>query len=374
MPVPHRPPFRADQVGSLLRPPALLSARSKFAAGELDRSELDSITDAAIRTAVTRQESLGLLAVTDGEFRRNSWHMDFIGALGGIVPAPGNIVVKFENETERIEFTPDAFKIDGRLHLDGVVFGKAFSFLNSLVTSSIAKLTIPSPAMVHFRGGNPALVDSDYDDVEEFYADLAALYRAEIAGLYELGCRYLQLDDTSLALLNSPEQRAAIAQLGGDPDHQHEIYVRLINDALSTRPTDMTITTHLCRGNFRSSWSAAGSYDYVAESVFGNLDVDGFFLEFDDERSGGFEPLRFLAPDKFVVLGLVTSKRPALEDPDMLRRRIELAARVLPLDQLCLSPQCGFASTSEGNLLTEDEQYEKLQLVLDVATSVWGSL
>lgn len=374
MPAPHRPPFRADQVGSLLRPAALLEARARFAADELPRHELDSITDDAIRTAVARQEAVGLLAVTDGEFRRNSWHMDFIGALGGIVLAPGNIVVKFENATEKIEFTPDAFKIDGRLHLNQVIFGQAFSFLNSVVTSSVAKLTIPSPAMVHFRGGMPAIEGSDYRDVEEFYADLAAVYREEISALYDLGCRYLQLDDTSLALLNSPEQRQAIAALGGDPERQHEAYVRLINDAISQRPSDMTITTHLCRGNFRSSWSASGSYDYVAEAVFGELDVDGFFLEFDDDRSGSFEPLRYLAPGKFVVLGLVTSKRPELEDPDLIRRRIELAARVIPLDQLCLSPQCGFASTVEGNVLSEDEQYAKLRLVLEIAESVWGSI
>jgi len=210
--------------------------------------------------------------------------------------------------------------------------------------------------------------------VEAFYGDLAAAYRQEIAALYELGCRYLQLDDTSLALLNSPEQRHAIASIGGDPDRQHETYVRLINDAIADRPSDMTITTHLCRGNFRSSWSASGSYEYVAEAVFGDLDVDGFFLEFDDERSGGFEPLRFLAPGKFVVLGLVTSKRPALEDPEELKARIAHAERVLPLDQLCLSPQCGFASTAEGNALTEEEQYAKLRLVVETAEAVWGAI
>src|SRR5487761_2492068 len=374
MSTPHRPPFRADQVGSLLRPSAVLDAREQFGRGELSLHELETITDDAIRASVARQEALGLLAATDGEFRRNSWHMDFIGALGGVVPAPGSLVVKFENATERIEFTPAAFKIDGRLHLDNVIFGAAFSFLNSIVTSSIAKLTIPSPAMVHFRGGMPAIADSEYDDVEEFYADLAAVYREEISALYDLGCRYLQLDDTSLALLNAPEQRAAIAALGGDPERQHEAYVRLINDAISQRPSDMTITTHLCRGNFRSSWSASGSYDYVAEAVFGGLDVDGFFLEYDDERSGGFEPLRFVAPGKFVVLGLVTSKRPALEDPEVLKARIAHAARVIPLDQLCLSPQCGFASTAEGNVLSEEQQYAKLRLVIETAEEVWGAI
>jgi 5-methyltetrahydropteroyltriglutamate--homocysteine methyltransferase len=255
-----------------------------------------------------------------------------------------------------------------------VIFEEAFRFLDGVVTTSMPKLTIPSPAMVHFRGGDPALEGSDYESIEEFYSDLAAAYREEIAALYELGCRYLQLDDTSLALLNSPEQRAAVASIGGDPDRQHEVYVRLINDAISPRPPDMTITTHLCRGNFRSSWSASGSYDYVAEAVFGGLDVDGFFLEFDDERSGGFEPLRFLAPGKFVVLGLVTSKRPELEDRAQLKSRIANAARVLPLDQLCLSPQCGFASTAEGNQLSEEEQFAKLRLVIETAEEVWGEI
>jgi 5-methyltetrahydropteroyltriglutamate--homocysteine methyltransferase len=374
VPAPHRPPFRADQVGSLLRPPELVAARERFAANEISRDELRSIEDEAVRASVKRQEEIGLLATTDGEFRRNAWHMDFISALGGVVRAPGNLVVKFENEHEKIEFTPDAFKIEGRIHLPQVIFEEGFRFLEGVVTTSMPKLTIPSPAMVHFRGGDPALEGSDYESVEEFYSDLAAAYREEIAGLYELGCRYLQLDDTSLALLNSPEQRAAIASIGGDPERQHETYVRLINDAISQRPPDMTITTHLCRGNFRSSWSASGSYDYVAEAVFGELDVDGFFLEFDDERSGGFEPLRFLAPGKFVVLGLVTSKRPELEDPAQLKSRIAAAARVLPLDQLCLSPQCGFASTVEGNQLSEEEQFAKLRLVIQTAEEVWGEI
>jgi 5-methyltetrahydropteroyltriglutamate--homocysteine methyltransferase len=300
--------------------------------------------------------------------------MDFISELGGVVRAPGNLVVKFENEHDKIEFTPDAFRIDGRLRLDKTIFAADFSYLSSVVTNSMPKVTIPSPAMVHFRGGNPALEGSDYASVEEFYVDLAAAYRQEIAALYELGCRYLQLDDTSLALLNSPEQRQAIAAIGGEPDRQHETYVRLINDAIADRPGDMTITTHLCRGNFRSSWSASGSYEYVAEAVFGDLDVDGFFLEFDDDRSGGFEPLRFLAPGKFVVLGLVTSKRPELEDLEELKARIAHAARVIPLDQLCLSPQCGFASTAEGNDLSEEEQYAKLRLVVECAEAVWGAV
>ncbi len=352
----------------------LVAARDRFAANEITRDELRAVEDEAVRASVRRQEAIGLLATTDGEFRRSAWHMDFISALGGVVRAPGNLVVRFENEREKIEFTPDAFKIEGRVHLPNVIFEEAFGFLEGVVTTSMPKLTIPSPAMVHFRGGAPALVGSDYDSVEEFYSDLAAAYREEIAALYELGCRYLQLDDTSLALLNAPEQRSAIAAIGGDPDRQHEAYVRLINDAISQRPPDMTITTHLCRGNFRSSWSASGSYDYVAEAVFGELNVDGFFLEFDDERSGGFEPLRFLAPGKFVVLGLVTSKRPELEDPAQLKSRIAHAARVLPLDQLCLSPQCGFASTVEGNRLTEDEQFAKLRLVLETAEEVWGEI
>jgi len=358
----------------LLRPPALLAARERFAANEIAHDELRSIEDEAVRASVRRQEELGLLATTDGEFRRTAWHTDFISALGGVVRAPGNRVVKFENDHEKLEFTPDAYKFEGRIHLPNVIFEDAFRFLAGVVDTSMTKLTIPSPAMLHFRGGDPALKGSDYEGVEEFYSDLAAAYREEIAALYELGCRYLQLDDPSLALLNSPAQRAGVAAIGGDQDRQHETYVRLINDAISQRPPDMTITTHLCRGNFRSSWSASGSYDYVAEAVFGELDVDGFFLEFDDARSGGFEPLRFLAPGKFVVLGLVTSKRPELEDPAQLKSRIAHAARVLPLDQLCLSPQCGFASTVEGNRLTEEEQFAKLRLVVETAEEVWGAI
>jgi 5-methyltetrahydropteroyltriglutamate--homocysteine methyltransferase len=374
VPAPHRPPFRADHVGSLLRPPALVSARARFSANEISRDELAVVEDEAVRAAVKRQEDLGLLATTDGEFRRTAWHTDFISSLGGVVRAPGNRVVKFENDHEKLEFTPDAYNFEGRVHLPTVIFEEAFRFLAGVVTTSMPKLTMPSPAMLHFRGGDPALEGSDYDRVDEFYSDLAAAYREEIAALYEVGCRYLQLDDPSLALLNSPEQRAAVAAIGGDPDRQHEAYVRLVNDAISQRPPDMSITTHLCRGNFRSSWSASGSYDYVAEAVFGELDVDGFFLEFDDERSGGFEPLRFLAPGKFVVLGLVTSKRPELEEKAHLQSRIALAARVLPLDQLCLSPQCGFASTVEGNRLTEEEQFAKLRLVIETAKEVCGEI
>jgi 5-methyltetrahydropteroyltriglutamate--homocysteine methyltransferase len=240
------------------------------------------------------------------------------------------------------------------------------------VRTAVPKLTIPSPSMVHFRGGTAAVDRGVYPDLEEFWADLAAAYAAEIRALADLGCRYLQLDDTSLAYLNDPAQRAALADRGEDAEHAHLRYIRLINAALAGRPPGMRITTHMCRGNYRSSWAAEGSYDFVAEALFSELDVDGFFLEFDDERSGGFAPLRFVPPGKQVVLGLVTTKRGRLEDPDLLKRRIDEAAKYVPLDQLCLSPQCGFSSTVEGNVLNSHQEVDKLRLVVQVAQEVWG--
>jgi 5-methyltetrahydropteroyltriglutamate--homocysteine methyltransferase len=366
------PPFRADHVGSLLRPATLLAARSKKAAGELSAEELRVIEDDAIRDAVRVQESVGLQSATDGEFRRTSWHMDFIYALGGIDPTDEKLRVHMRNAKGGLDFESAAFRVHERVSLPQTIFGDAFTFLRDTVTTAVPKITIPSPSMVHYRGGRAAIDATIYPDLDGFWSDLTSAYAAQVRGLAELGCTYLQLDDISLAYLNDPEQRAQVASRGGDAEHQHEQYIRIINAALADRPEGLHVTTHMCRGNFRSSWAAEGSYDFVAEALFGGLEVDGFFLEFDDERSGGFEPLRFVPPGKQVVLGLVTTKRGALEDKDQLKRRIDEAAKYVPLDQLCLSPQCGFSSTVEGNELTYDEQVAKLRLIVETASEVCG--
>jgi methionine synthase II (cobalamin-independent) len=368
-----KPPFRADHVGSLLRPPRLLKARAENEAGRLDADGLREVEDDAIREIVAKQESVGLQSATDGEFRRASWHMDFIYQLDGITKESGHIAVKFFNEEGEIEFTPAALHVDGKLGVSHTIFGDAFSFLRDTVTTNLPKLTIPSPSMVHYRGGKAAVDESVYPEMDAFWDDLTAAYAEEVGRLGRLGCTYLQFDDTSLAYMNDPHQREYIASIGGDPERQHVEYIRHINEALTGRPEGMSVTTHMCRGNFRSSWAASGSYDFVAEALLNELQVDGFFMEWDDERSGGFEPLRFLPRgDKHVVLGLVTTKRGELESKDELKRRIEEAARYAPIEQLCLSPQCGFSSTVEGNVLTEDEQWAKLALIVEVAEEVWG--
>ncbi|MFG1943831.1 5-methyltetrahydropteroyltriglutamate--homocysteine S-methyltransferase [Nonomuraea sp. NPDC048826] len=362
------PPFRADHVGSLLRPKKLLEARETLTGQELREAE-----DEAIREVVRRQEEIGLQAATDGEFRRASWHMDFIYRLGGIGQATDeHITVRFHNEQGDIEFTPAALRVHDKIRLTEPIFADDFAFLRDTVTTAVPKLTIPSPSMVHYRGG-PAAIDPDvYSDVEEFWADLSAAYAAQVRRIGELGCTYLQFDDTSLAYLNDPAQRAELAERGDDADHMHLRYIKQINAAIAAKPEGMTITTHMCRGNFRSSWAAAGGYDFVAEALFSQLAVDGFFLEFDDERSGGFEPLRFVPPGKMVVLGLVTTKHGELESKDTLKRRIDEAAKYVDLDQICLSPQCGFSSTVEGNELTADQQFAKLALIAETAREVWG--
>ena len=365
------PPFRANHVGSLLRPARLLQARDDFAAGRITAADLRAVEDEEIPGAIKMQEDVGLQSATDGEFRRASWHMDFIYALGGVSKAPGNLKVQFHNASGDIEFTPASIQVDGKVRIDDTIFADAFTFLRSHVTTAVPKLTIPSPNMVHYRGG-PAMLDpAVYPDIEQFWADLAAAYADEVARLGALGCTYLQFDDTSLAYLNDPAQRAEISERGEDAEHMHLRYIKQINDAIKDKPADMAITTHMCRGNFRSSWVASGGYDFVAEALFSELNVDGFFLEYDDERSGGFEPLRFVPPGKMVVLGLVTTKRPELESSDDLKRRIDAAAKYVPLDQICLSGQCGFSSTSEGNTLTPAEQEAKLRLIVETAHEVW---
>ena len=366
------PPFRADHVGSLLRPRSLVLARHDAAAGRIDAARLRAVEDEAIRDVVALQEDIGLRAATDGEFRRTSWHMDFIYRLGGVTRTDDEIVVTFRNDEESGEFIAAGLAVREPLHLDEPIFADDFRFLAEQVRTAVPKMTIPAPSMVHFRSGIAAVDRTVYPDLDRFWADLAAVYAEEIRALAGLGCRYLQLDDTSLSCLNDPAQRAMLAARGEDADEAHLRNIRVINAAVADRPEGMRIAVHTCRGNFRSSWAAEGSYDHVAEALFGELDVDAFFCEFDDERSGGFAPLRFVPPGKQVVLGLVTTKRGRLEDPDVLKRRIEEAAKYVPLDQLCLSPQCGFSSTVEGNVLNPHQEVDKLRLVVQVAEDVWG--
>jgi 5-methyltetrahydropteroyltriglutamate--homocysteine methyltransferase len=374
MPRPKGPPFRADHVGSLLRPPELLRARAEREAGKISVADLRRAEDQAVRDAVALQREVGLQGVTDGEFRRGSWHMDFLHQIGGVERTGQALRIQFKNEAGPVEAALGAFRIAGKLALDKTIFAEDFSYLKSVApVGTVAKLTIPSPSMLHYRGGRAVIDRTAYPDMDGFWHDLAEVYKKEIAGLAAQGCTYLQLDDTSLAYLNDPAQRAYVDSIGGSGDTQHLTNIRLINQALAGKPQGMTVCTHMCRGNFRSSWVAEGGYDHVAEALFSELAVDGFFLEYDDQRSGGFAPLRFVPRGpKRVVLGLVTSKRPALEAKDDLKRRIDDAARYVPLDQLCLSPQCGFSSTVDGNALTIEEEKAKLRLVAEVAREVWG--
>ncbi len=370
------PPFRADHVGSLLRPPALLEARARHAAGELDADGLREVEDRSVAEVVALQRDAGLRTATDGEFRRTSWHMDFIYQLAGVDRTEEKLAVHFRNAEGDLDFESAALRVHDRVSLGETIFGDAFAFLAETVRQTAEgltpKLTIPSPSMVHYRGGRAAIDEDVYPDLEPFWTDLAAAYAEQLRRVADLGCTYLQLDDTSLAYLNDPRQRAMVAEQGADAEHQHEQYIRTINAAIADRPAGLHVTTHMCRGNYRSSWAAEGGYDFVAEALFSELAVDGFFLEYDDERSGGFEPLRFVPEGKQVVLGLVTTKSGALEDKDTLKRRIDEAAQYVPLDQLCLSPQCGFSSTVEGNTLTLDEELAKLRLIVETAEEVWG--
>src|ERR1700731_1557659 len=368
-------PFRADHVGSLLRPPELLRARSEHQAGRLSGEELRRIEDAAIGDAVRMQQEIGLEGVTDGEFRRGSWHMDFLYQIGGVAKTDRGLRIQFRNEAGPVEAALGAFRIGGKLTFDKTIFAEDFAYLKSVAPAgTVAKLTIPSPSMLHYRGGRAVIDQAAYPEMDAFWHDLAEVYRKEIAGLGALGCSYLQLDDTSLAYLNDPAQRAYVTSIGGNGEQQHLTNIRLINAALAGKPEGMTVCTHMCRGNFQSSWVAEGGYDHVAEALFGELAVDGFFLEYDDARSGGFEPLHLVPRGKKPgVLRLVTSKRAALESKDDLKRRIDEAAKYVPLEQLCLSPQCGFSSTVDGNALTIEEEKAKLRLVVETARKIWGT-
>ena len=371
MSVRTQPPFRADHVGSFLRPAALLDAREQNRKGDISRAQLREVEDASIRDIVRFQEDLGIEGITDGEFRRTYFHIDFLEQLSGI-ETKGGIAVSFHTAAGSVDFAPPVMRVTGPVRHVKPIQVDDFKFLRS-VTKRTPKVTIPSPTMLHFRGGREAISREAYPDLEQFFADVATAYRAEIRALAEAGCTYLQLDDTNLAYLCDAKMREGAKARGDDPDELPRRYARLINAAIADRPPGMTFCVHLCRGNFKSAWVAEGGYEPVAEVLFNELKVDGYFLEYDDARSGDFWPLRFVPRSKTVVLGLVTTKLGQLESKDDLKRKIDQAAKVLPLDQLCLSPQCGFSSTVHGNEIAREAQGAKLRLVIETAEEVWGA-
>jgi 5-methyltetrahydropteroyltriglutamate--homocysteine methyltransferase len=362
------PPYRADHVGSLLRPAELHDAREKARRGELSAEQLRGVQDRHIREAVARQEAVGMQVVTDGEFRRDWWHIDFLAGFDGVTLSTGDAYgeARFKATAEQ----PPFMQVTSRIRRTRPSMLEHFKFLKS-VAKRTPKFTLPSPAMLHARADR-ASIRKTYPDLDEFWADLTQAYREEIADLYKAGCRYLQIDDTTIAMMGDPKVQEQFRKLGDDPKKDSAMYAEAVNAAIRDVPDDMTVAIHTCRGNFKSSWLASGSYDYVAETVFSRLGVDAYFLEYDTDRAGGFEPLRFVPKGKIVVLGLVNSKLPELENKDDLKRRIDAAAKFVPLENLCLSPQCGFSSTHHGNKLTEDDQWKKLGLVLEVSKSVWG--
>ena len=367
-----RPPFRADHVGSFLRPKALLDAREKFKAGSIDAGRLREVEDDAIRGIVRFQEDLGLRGITDGEFRRTYFHIDFLTRLQG-VETKGGIAVSFHSNAGNVDFSPPVMQVTGPVRHVKDIQRADFAFLAS-VTTKTPKVTIPSPTMLHFRGGRNAISREAYPDLDGFYADVATAYRDELRALGDAGCTYVQLDDTNLAYLCDTKMREGARARGDDPDALPRRYAALINDAIRDRPAGMTVCVHLCRGNFKSAWAAEGGYEPVAEVLFNALDVDGYFLEYDDARSGDFAPLRFLPKGKTVVLGLVSTKLDRMETKDELRRRIDEAAKFAPVDQFCLSPQCGFSSTVHGNEIHVETQAAKIRLCVETARGVWGSV
>lgn len=363
------PPFRFEHIGSLLRPPELLEARQRRASGEISADELRAVENEAIEAVIEKQESIGLRTCTDGEFRRAYFHLDFLRQLEG-VSVTGGIGANPDARVASDGFAPPRLGVTGKLRHVRDIQVEDFSFLREH-TALTPKVSIPSPTMVHFRGGRKAIDLDAYPDLEEFFEDLAQCYRDEIQALHRAGCRYIQLDDTNLAYLCDPSMREAAAERGDDPNELPHRYAELINAALDGRPDDLTAGIHLCRGNYRSTWFAQGSYEPVAEVLFNELNVDAYFLEYDDERSGDFSPLRFVPDDKIVVLGLVSTKVPQLESPAVVAARVDEASRYVPLERLCLSPQCGFSSTVEGNEITHDDQWAKLELVVDTAQEIW---
>jgi 5-methyltetrahydropteroyltriglutamate--homocysteine methyltransferase len=367
----NTPPYRADHVGSLLRPRKLIEARAARQRGEISAEQLRAVEDEAIREAVNLQEDVGLQSATDGEFRRDSWHIDFLREFANVEVIPSKIKARFQSEQGPVEYSPQTLQVTGKLSRPHPIFVDHFKFVQS-VTKVTPKLTIPSPSNMHFRGGRAAIDQRAYPDMAEFYADLARVYSEEVHDLAAAGCRYLQIDEVYIAYLCDPALREQVAALGENPQTLPRTYVAMINGAVAGRPKDMTVCMHLCRGNNQSGWVASGGYEPVAEVLFNEADVTGYFLEYDSERAGGFEPLRFVPKGKTVVLGLVTSKKGELESKDTIERRIDEAAKFCPLDQLALSTQCGFSSTVAGNKLTVEQQAAKLRLVVEVAREVWG--
>ncbi len=373
MPSYKTPPFKADVVGSLLRPQAIFDARAKRESGALSAEELRRVESAAVEEAVALQKSAGLKVCTDGEFHRRHWFLDFLEKIDG-VEVHGGLAVKFHNEQGDIAFSPPRFEVHGKMRRSRGLAVDDFNDLKPVAARNglMPKQAIPSPTLVHMRGGRAAIDKAIYPGIDAFMADLVEVYRAEIRALYDAGCRYLQIDETNLPFLCDPKLRDTVRTIGEDPDKLPALYARLLNDVLKGKPADLTVCMHMCRGNHESAWVAEGGYDPVAELVFGGIDLDGFFLEYDSPRAGSFAPLRYLGPDKVAVLGLVTTKKPALESKDELKRRIDEASRYVPLERLALSPQCGFASTIGGNKLTVDDEKRKLALVVEVAGEVWG--
>jgi 5-methyltetrahydropteroyltriglutamate--homocysteine methyltransferase len=367
-----QPPFRADHVGSLIRPDALLAARQAAEQGKLAPAELLRIQHDAIRAVVRMQEEIGLRLATDGEFNRFSWQRDFLLKIGNVKPMESKLTVRFHSAAGTRDHTPPSLAVAGKLSRPAGIFVDDFKFLKSISTTT-AKITIPSPTIVHFRGGREAIDAQAYPDLDAFYDDLAKVYQAEIADLAAGGCRYLQIDEVNLAYLCDPELRRQVANIGEDPDSLPQTYAKLLNAAVAGRPTDMTVCMHLCRGNFAGAWIADGGYEPIAELLFNAIDVDGYFLEYDSPRAGSFAPLRFLPKHKTAVLGLVTTKSPQLESKDELKRRIDEAGRYAPLEQLALSPQCGFSSGIGGQTMTVEDEINKLKLVVETAREVWGN-
>ena len=374
MPPFKAPPFKADVVGSMLRPEAIFAAREKRERGEIDAAALRKVESAAIEDAVALQKAAGLKVCTDGEFHRRHWFLDFLEKIDG-VEVKGGLAVKFHNEGGDIEFAPPRFEVHGKMKRSRSLSVDDFAELKGVAARHglTAKQPIPSPTLIHMRGGRAAIDSAVYPDMDTFVADLVAVYRAEIKALYDAGCRYLQIDETNLPYLCDPKLRATVKNIGEDPDKLPGFYVSMLNDVLKGLPADMTVVMHLCRGNHESAWVAEGGYDPVAEVLFGDLAIDGFFLEYDSPRAGSFAPLRYLSKNKTAVLGLVTTKTPGLESKDELKRRIDEAAKIVPLDRLALSPQCGFASTIRGNALTVDDEKKKLALIVETARDVWGT-
>lgn len=363
-----RAPFRADHVGSILRSGALKDARARHQKGEVSDAQLKEVEDREIEKIIKKQEEIGLQLATDGEYRRSWWHFDFLKKLKGVESYVAEHGIQFRG----VETRPEGLRVTGKVAFDGHPFVEHFKFVKAH-TKVTPKMTIPSPTVLHFRGGRKAVSRDVYPDMAGFYEDLGKAYRDAIRAFYDAGCRYLQLDDTVWAYLCSKEQLEGARERGDDPDKLQGIYADMINYAIADRPRDMVITTHVCRGNFRSTWISEGGYEPVAETLLAKVNYDGYFLEYDTDRAGGFEPLRFLPKgNKIVVLGLITSKTGTLEKKDDVKRRIDEATKYASLDQYCISPQCGFASTEEGNVLAEEEQWAKLRMCVELADEVWG--